>query len=160
MDVGTPCSVLGSTEKDIGCHRGGPADFNYKLEADEQKILRKICDEVGCEPVSEARLQLFPSWLIQKAIDVELKKHKGKSAYSTVHKGGVPRNANVTSSHHFFQIRTDGPPEKLKLKCRLVPQGNRDSEKESLRTYSSTAKFPVIRLVLSLATIFVLQFLH
>ena len=153
MDVGTPCSVLGNTEKDIGSHSSGPADFNYKLEADEQDILRKIRDVVGYEPVSEARLKFAPSWLIQKAIDVELNNYKGKGAYTTVHKRGVPRDANIISSHHFFQIKTDGCPEKLKLKCRLVPHGNRDAEKESLRTDSSTAQFPVIRLVLSLATI-------
>ena len=70
-----------------------------------------------------------------------------------MHRRGVPRNANVISSHHFFQIKTDGSPDKLKLKCRLVPHGSKDAEMESLRTDSSTAQFPVIRLVLSLATI-------
>ena len=153
MDVGTPCSVLDNTEKDIGSHSGGPADSNCKMESDEQEILRKIRDVVGYEPVSEARLQFAPSWLIQKAIDAELNNYKSKGAYTTVHKRGVPRDANLISSHHFFQIKTDGSPEKLKLKCRLVPHGNRDAEKESLRTDSSTAQFPVIRLVLSLATI-------
>ena len=153
MDVGTPCYFLGNTENDIGSHSGGPANFDYKLESDEQQILRKIRNVAGYEPVLEAIIQFTPSWMIQKAIETELNNYKGEIAYKTVHKCNVPRNSNVVSSHHFFQIKTDASPQKLKFKCRLVPYRNTDAKKESLRTDSSTAQSPVIRLFLSLATI-------
>ena len=115
--------------------------------------MRKIGDAVGYQPVIEARLQFARSWVIQKTVHAELRNYKGKGAHSTVHRRGAPRNASIISSHNFFQTKINGSPDRLKLKCCLVPHGNKDSEKELLRTDSSNAQFPVIRLVLSLETI-------
>ena len=41
MDVGTPCSVFGDTEKDIGCQIEEQSNLTCHLESDEQAILRK-----------------------------------------------------------------------------------------------------------------------
>jgi Reverse transcriptase (RNA-dependent DNA polymerase) len=52
-------------------------------------------------------------------------------------------------THSFLQIKfEDGT---YRLKCRLVPHGNRDEEKDALRKDSSTAQSSVIRLVLAIA---------
>ena len=65
----------------------------------------------------------------------------------------IPGGANIISSHHFFQVKTDGEEDKLRLKCRMAPHGNRDRDKESVRKDSATTQFPVIRLVLSIAAV-------
>jgi hypothetical protein len=53
------------------------------------------------------------------------------------------------STHSFHKIKfEDGS---YKLKCRLVPHGNEDEEKDALRKDSSTAKSSVIRLILAIA---------
>lgn len=57
------------------------------------------------------------------------------------------------SSHFFFQIKTDGESDRLKLKCRFVPHGNWDKEKDDIRKDSATAQFPFIRALLSAAVI-------
>jgi hypothetical protein len=42
----------------------------------------------------------------------------------------LPPGSNVISSHHWFSIKktSDG---NLELKCRMVPHGNRDREKQA-----------------------------
>ncbi len=48
-------------------------------------------------------------------------------------------------------MRFDGEWKKRKLRCRIVPPGNRDWLKDETRSDSSTAQFPVIQTVLSIA---------
>ena len=72
-----------------------------------------------------------------------------KDAFEELHIRDIPKNANLISSHCFFQIKFDGHDKKLKLKCRLVPHGNKDKEKDNIRSDSSTAQFTVIRALLT-----------
>jgi hypothetical protein len=58
-------------------------------------------------------------------------------------------HANVLSTHNFLKIKSEDGS--YRLKCRLVPHGNRDEEKVALRKDSSTAQSSVIRLVLAIA---------
>jgi hypothetical protein len=61
----------------------------------------------------------------------------------------VGPHANVLPTHSFLKIKfEDGS---YRLKCRLVPHGNRDKEKDALRKDSSTAQSSVMRLVLAIA---------
>lgn len=69
----------------------------------------------------------------------------------------IPKGSNLIRSNYFVEDKKDGNDDKLKLKCRLAPNGNRDSYEEDIRKDSSTAEFHTIRLILSLFTI--LQFL-
>lgn len=62
-------------------------------------------------------------------------------------------SANVISSHAFFHVKKDGEHGSLRLKCRLVPRGNHDKDKDKVRSDCATAQFPVIRLILSLSTL-------
>ena len=41
----------------------------------------------------------------------------------------------------------------MKLKCRLVPHGNRDRDKDFVCKDSETVQFPIVRIVLSFAAI-------
>ena len=97
------------------------------------------------------QLEFIPRWIIDKAIESERENYK--SAFEEVHLSDLPRHSNVISSHHFFLEKVDGKKNEFRLKCRLVPHGNRDRDKDILRTDSSTAQFPDISLVLSLAAL-------
>ncbi len=59
----------------------------------------------------------------------------------------------IVSSHHFFNVKFDGETGKLKLICRIVPHGNKDDLKDEIGSDSSTAQFPIIRTVLSMAAL-------
>lgn len=84
---------------------------------------------------------------------IENEKNNYKGVYQGMDSKNVPRTANIISSHDFFEVKNTTESGNLKLKCRLVPHGNRDRDKESIRKDSSTAQFPVIPLLLSIAVI-------
>ena len=153
LDIGTTSNAE-NREKDIGdTSITPPKELPTSLESIEQELLQRMRQVVGDQPISESKLQFAPRWILDKAISKEKANYKEKNAYIPMSIRSLPRRSNIISSHHFFHIKTDGKEGKLKLKCRLVPHGNRDAEKESVRTDSSTARFACIRLLLSLATI-------
>lgn len=61
------------------------------------------------------------------------------------------RHGNIISSLHFLKVRHNGTDGEVKLKCRFVPHGNREKDKELLRCDSATAQFPILRMVFSIA---------
>ena len=143
-------------ERDVGntsilSHEQVP-DF---LKSSEQKVLEGIKSVIGDRTASESQLQFAPQWILQKAIDKELSEYRRNVEEIDIRT--LPRDANIISSHHFFQIKHDGQEGSLKLKCRLVPHGNRDKDKDSIRSDSSTAQFHIIRIVLSIAAILSLK---
>ena len=124
------------------------------LDSSEQKVLRDIYAVIGDNEVSEAKLGFAPRWIIDKAIRTEMENYRSSGAYEEVDWRKLPRGSNIFTSHHFFTIKTDGEAGTLKLKCRLVPHGNQDADKDKVRKDSQTAQFPIIRLALSLCVIF------
>ena len=141
--------------KDIGdTHVFGKKDLNAKLTSLRQEESTRIQQLIGDSPVTESKLQLAPRWLLDQAIVTEKANYMERGAYQPISIREVPRNSNIISSHHFFQVKRDGEASKLKFKCRLVPHGNRDVDKQSLRSDSSTAQFPCTRVLLSLAVLF------
>ena len=117
--------------------------------------MQQIRQLLGDKALSENKLEFAPQWIIENAKEKERMNYE--SAIDIVNRRNIPRNSNIISSHHFFTIKHDGESNKLKLKCRIVPHGNRDAEKEDIRSDSSTAQFSAIRSVLSLAAIFKLK---
>ena len=116
----------------------------------EQMLLQQIQAAIGDSDVSLTQLQWAPTWLLDKAVTIE--KENYLKACKPIKLLDLPPRSNVISSHHFISIKktSDG---NLKLKCRMVPHGNRDREKAGLRTDSATAQFAAIRLLLSLAVL-------
>ena len=112
-----------------------------------------MAEVVGFKPVTEHKLQFAPRWIIDKAIHKERQNYVNQQAFVPVSIKSIPRSANVITSHHFFRIKKDGEEDKLKLKCRHLPHGNRDAEKDNLRTDSSTAQFTPIRTLCSIAAL-------
>ena len=128
-----------------------PTDIPTSLKKPEQEILKRAREVLGEKPLSEHQLQFVPQWVFDKAIAKEKKNYNG--AYEELRISQLPPNANLISSHHLFQLKHEGETDKLELKCRLVPHGNRDRDRDSVRKDSATAQFPVIRIVLSIAAI-------
>ena len=128
-----------------------PPDITTSLKTSEQGILKRARDVLGEKQLSEHQLQCVPQWVSDKAIAKEKENYNG--AYEELLISQLPPNANLISSHHFFQLKHEGETDKIKLKCRLVPHGNRDRDKGSVWKDSATAQFPIIRIVLSIAAI-------
>ncbi len=64
----------------------------------------------------------------------------------------IPGDANLISSHVAYKIKVT-EEDKLKLKARICPHGNRDKDKDGIRKDSAAAQFPTIRLMLSLSAL-------
>lgn len=120
------------------------------LQSDKVHILDEIHNVIGSQQVSVSKLAFAPPWIIEQAFD---KEHQSNwsDAYQTVPEKDVLRNANIITSHVVYKIKTDEQGDR-ELKARIVPHGNRDVEKESIRKDSATAQLCVIRLLLSIVT--------
>ena len=141
--------------KDVGQTKiAPPPSVPIDLDSSEQQVLRDIHAVIGDSTVSESKLSFAPRWIIDKAIRTEMENYRESGAYEEVDWRKLPRGSNIITSHHFFNIKTDGEAGRLKLKCRLVPHGNQDADKDKVRKDSQTAQFPIIRLILSLCVIF------
>jgi len=149
FDIGAETPIE-ETQKDIGDSQLPlPTHLPVELQSCEQTILQRIKSIYGYDAVTKSKLQFVPSWVLEKAEEKE--KSNYKESIEVVDRRDVPRSANIISSHFFFKLKEGDEPGQLALKCRCVPHGNRDKVKEELRSDSSTAQFPVIRSLLSLA---------
>lgn len=123
---------------------------NAKLESDRKRVMKKISNTIGKNQVNHGRLEFAPSWVVREAFD---KEHGSNwaNAYEQVDEAEVPTKANVIPSHVVYKVKTSEDGSQV-LKARIVPNGNRDSEKDDVRKDSSTAQFDVIRLLLAVTT--------
>jgi Reverse transcriptase (RNA-dependent DNA polymerase) len=142
--------------KDIGrdnMGNGPPSPESIKnMEMVEQCLLQQGHDAEASKEVPPSQLSFLPPWLIDKAVNAE--KAIYSKAVEEVKYSSIPPGSNIISSHCFLKIKFD--TGRFRLKCRMVPHGNRDAEKESIRADSSTAQSTIIRVVSTLFTI--LQF--
>lgn len=65
----------------------------------------------------------------------------------------MPLTAIIISSHHFFEIKTQGHRDIIGLKFRLLQHENKDVDLEWLRIDAIETKFTIIRLLLAYAAI-------
>jgi Reverse transcriptase (RNA-dependent DNA polymerase) len=91
---------------------------------------------------------------LEKAINIE--KANYLKACEPVHLKDIPARSNIISSHHFLRVKLESGT--YRLKCRMVPHGNRDREKDGIRKDSATAQFCIIRLLLRLAVLLKFRF--
>jgi hypothetical protein len=113
----------------------------------EQSLLAEAFDAVGSKDVSSSALSFFPPWVIEKAVETE--RHNYMNIVEETSYAQAGPHSNILSTHSFLKIKFEYGS--YRLKCRLVPHGNRDEEKDALRKDSSTAQSLVIRLVLAIA---------
>lgn len=120
------------------------------LKSEKPLILNEMFEQVGLQQVSRANLQFAPSWVLDEALASEHSSNWA-DAYEEVDERYVPWNANVVTSHVVYKVKTDEERDR-KLKARIVPHGNEEDDKDSVRKDSSNAQLSIVRLPLSLFT--------
>jgi hypothetical protein len=101
----------------------------------EQRLLARAFDAVGSKEVSSSALSFLPPWVIEKSVETELQNYMNVVEKTSYAQAGP--HANVLSTHRFLKFKFEDGSHRLK--CRLVPHGNRDEGKDALRKESSTA---------------------
>lgn len=122
-----------------------------ELQSNEGDILRDIKETIGSNQVTASAIAFAPGWVIEKAIRQEHDEN-WTGAYSEVMESDLPNNANVISSHVVFKVKTQDD-ESLRMKARIVVHGNRDADKDSVRSDCASADMMLVRMVISLTTI-------
>lgn len=142
------------SQDDIGVHALKIQDDSYDphapISSDKSRILNEIHGVIGSHQVSAGKLSFVPPWISEQAFETE-HKNNWSDAYKEVPELEVPRYANVISSHVVYKVKTDKTGNR-ELKANIVPHGNRDNEKDTVRKDSATAQPGVIRLLLSIVT--------
>lgn len=124
------------------------------LHSSEQNVLKDPTKIIGDQPVSESKFQFAPRWILEKAIEAEKRNFFEAKAHMLVSICKFPKNANIMSSHYFFVLKYQVEIGKLRLRCRLLPHGNRDYEKDLIRSDFSIVQFTCMQMLLSLVTLF------
>jgi hypothetical protein len=94
----------------------------------EQRLLAEAFDAVGSKEVSSSSLSFLPPWVIEKAVETERQNYMNVVEKTSYAQAGP--HANVLSTHSILKIKfEDGS---YRLKCRLVPHGNRDEGKKCI----------------------------
>lgn len=139
---------IGDLAHDIQDTENGKCD---SLRSDKARILDKIHETVGSQQVTGGKLAFAPPWILEQAFN---KEHDSNwaNAYEMVPEKSVPRNANTITSHVVYKVKTNEEGDR-ELKARIVPHGNRDTEKDCIRKDSATAQLCIIRLLLSIITV-------
>lgn len=142
--------VTGDPEMDIGLTQAeGPVEETEELRSNYDMVVEQIHDVIGTEQVHRGDIQFAPSWIVEEAIETEVEDN-WKDAYEIAQEDEIPPDANVISSHFVFKVKTDETGKK-KLKARMCPHGNKDKMKGLIRFDASSARFDVIRMMLSIA---------
>ena len=141
-------------EDDIGLHalrvQNASYDTHAPISSDKSRILNEIHGVIGSHQVTAGKLAFAPPWISEQAFETE-HKNNWSHAYKEVPEREVPRFANVISSHVVYKVKTNEMGNR-ELKARIVPHGNRDKEKDTIRKDSATAQLGIIRLLLSIVT--------
>lgn len=138
--------------KDVGDYEGNERSIaGRRLCSQEDTILRDMKEKIGTNQVTASAIAFAPNWIVEKAMRAEHDQN-WVDAYEEVPESELPRNANVISSHVIFKIKTEDDGS-LRLKGRIVVHGNRDADRELVRSDSAAADMMIIRMIISLATI-------
>lgn len=96
-------------------------------------------------------LRFVRKWLLDEETEADLHAN-WENVYESLPLSSLPPRANLNGAHIVFKLKDDDHGQ-LTLKVRSVLQGYRDCDRYSHRRNSASADLPVIRLVLSFATI-------
>ena len=118
------------------------------LQRNIDKELADIHNFIGSKQVKASHLASAQTLIAQEALRSEHDSNWA-DAYTEVTGKGVPRNANVITSHVVYKLKSEEGGSR-DMKARIVPHGNHDDDKESQRSDSSNAPLFVVRILLSL----------
>ena len=87
---------------------------------------------------------------LSEAFAKELQSWKDQKVYEAIPISSIPRGSNIVSSHVVYRWKDRNTPRE-RLKARIVPHGNRDRDREHLRSDSPSMKPEVLRVLCSYA---------
>lgn len=104
---------IGETKKDQYIN------LSVTLESSERYFLKKAERLFGQKPILESKLHFSRLWVVKKSIEKEKVVYLAEKVYEEVHISEFPLDANLISSHHFFNVENYGFADKQKRKCRI-----------------------------------------
>lgn len=140
----------------VGCPAKGIAPgivhlevpFTEVIASDEQNVFKEMYEVVGGSQVTGKKLNIAPLWILAKVVEWEVESNR-IVVYTEIREIDVLQDANVTTFHFVYKINSEEKGVNT-LKAGLCPHGNKDRFKKSVRKDSATARFDVIRLLLSI----------
>ena len=119
-----------------------------ELSSSEQEMLRDYQERFKSKEFLLSHAQGLPTSITQNAYSAE----ECSFLANCEHISRVPSTANVISSHVLYKIKEldDG---KLLCKARIAPHGNKDFERDNLKTDSASCPPLGVRILLSICTI-------
>lgn len=142
--IGDPAKDIGTTEvRDPGSSSLSPPDI--------QALCEKILEVYGRSNLTRAKLPFVPPWLLDQALEDELKGWDPHIRVEPLRSGSESKL--VIGSHVLYCVKTR-ESGKHYVKARLVIHGNEERDKERLRCDASSLHFTLVRVILSMAVCF------
>ena len=122
-----------------------------ELQSSERELIKKYFEAFGHAEFMLHQAQGLPPFATRNAYEKEEKSFK--KTVTTVTVSQVPKDANIVTSHVLYKVKKCDDAS-LTLKARIAVHGNKDRDKDILKTDSATCPPVGIRILLSLATIY------
>jgi len=122
----------------------------FEMKSSEADVLKKYYDVFGYKDFMRHQAQGLPDFPLQNAYAIEQKKFT--DTVKEIHAKSVPNNSNVITSHVIYKIKANDDGS-LKMKARIAPHGNKDRDREDLKSDSATCPPTGIRVLLSIASL-------
>ena len=130
--------------------QGGALEVVKTLTSNHQEVIQSMMDKLGQRPFMYHHAQGFDQSAMIKSYDAEEEKYI--STVKRVPRRKVPRDANIVSSHVVYRIKVEDD-DSLRLKARIAPHGNEDSDIENLKTDCCMCPPSGIRVITVTATV-------
>jgi len=121
-----------------------------ELRSNETEDLQKYYDFFAHKEFMAHQAEGLPRYLLWNAYNDE--ESKFKETVRDVMALDVPENANVITSHVIYKVKLNDDGS-FKMKARIAPHGNKDKERDQLKSDSASCPPTGIRMLLSIAAI-------
>ncbi len=118
----------------------------------EQDILMKLYENIGTSQFMMHEHPHIPYWIMHKARQIELRTNCQPNMQHVL-ASTVPKDANIIGSHFVYKIKmeTTNSNKTFTLKARLCVHGNKDAEKDNIRSDAAVVSHFGLRLMYSIA---------
>jgi len=123
---------------------------NFEMKSSEAEVLKQYHRVFGYKDFMAYQAQGLPDFPLHNAYHHE--QMKFKVTVKEINVKSVPSNANVITSHVIYKVKANDDGS-LKMKARIAPHGNKDRERQDLKTDSATCPPTGIRILLSIASL-------
>lgn len=124
--------------------------FNRVLESNEQEVLGDIFESFGNRSFLRYQAQSFDQAVLYNSYKKE--ESDFLRNVKIVPRSSVPKSANIIGSHTIYKVKVTDD-KSLKLKARIAPHGNEDSDTENLHTECCMCPPIGIRIISTVATV-------